>query len=129
MSKISQSSYSMGCSRRPFQILGDGEDLAVIMEEESGEQVAYIFKGVLVSKFTTAIVDQPMLDFETFGSPFRSSVITGPPNINVELELRANGFEHATGGNLLLDLDIFNKRSVREILQIINRKLKVRDRD
>lgn len=124
MSKISQSSYSMGGSRRPFQILGDGEDLAVIMEEESGEQIAHVFKGVLVSSFQTT-VEQDLIELSEHEKVYKE-YIAGLRTVRVSLEMVANGFEFATGGNLLLDLDIFNKRSVREVLQIINRKLRAR---
>lgn len=102
-----------------FQIIGGGGILALIYEEEGGEQHAYILTNPIMQRLEIRndVIDVTGMD---------GSRDFMPGFISTEVTIIGGAPEFRTGTDLLFDLDFFQMKTVKELLQIVNRKLRER---
>ena len=109
----------MGVITRAFQIFGDGETLVLLCEDEVGKQWAIVMKDPVMRsvdcRMDTVQVDS-IEDYRAFI----------PGLQECELTVTASDFEHREGSDLLFELDFFRGKTVKQLLQVVNRKINSR---
>lgn len=103
---------------RRLQFLSDGERAALIFHEDGEKEVAAILRNPFVNVFTLTRGDT--IDVSSMGN-MKDRIALDLPT--ADISLHAEVIKIQTDYNLALELDIFNQYSVRDLLEIINRKL------
>ena len=106
-----------------FQIFGNGESLMLLFEVES-KQYAYVLKNPMCSSVQIQLPFERQI-FSNYGDEL--TPISDFPSI--EAVLLSHSFEYQEGENLLFRLDYFQNKTIKELFQIINHKLKEREKE
>jgi len=101
-----------------FQIIGDGKELAIIMP---GQGTVKIINPTVCRMD----IDMGIQDCSYIGEngEFRNACFSGQKTIN--LEITPSEIEYCTDSNLI-QYDIFTNKTILELFEIINKKIKQR---
>ena len=88
---------------KPFQILSDGREVAILMDD-----AAYTLK------------DPYMHSFSISYSHYQ------PHSGNINLDINCRTIISASSKDFLLGFDVFNHKTIRELLELVNRKIEQR---
>lgn len=105
-----------------FQLFGDGTDLVFLMEDG-----LWVMRQALITAVTFDI-RTPSIDVTTFGdsSDFRK-FIAGMPDYSANFEIRPRQMEMVLGAEDPFELlNQYRDHSIRDLLQMITRKLEER---
>lgn len=101
---------------RSFQVFGDGETLVILYEDEK-EQYAFIVDNPLVRSIE---VIQDTMDVLGMGGTL-DRCVSGPPQ--VDINLTGGRFKYKAGTNLIFEMDFFRGKTVKQLLQVVHRKI------
>lgn len=106
-----------------YQILSDGESLAIVWQEQ-GEDAAIFMSGYVMSNWTVNM-RQDTIEMTELGG-YREYVPEAR-SIEIDLSLLSSGeCQYKTGKDLMLEMDLFSKMSVTDLFKVINKKLNQR---
>lgn len=104
-----------------FQVISDGEKL-IILRGSGKERECFMFINPLLTAYR-AEINRPVIDFQSFSG----DTLHYPGLIDASLDLSFKGGEVSVVDKpLVMGVDIFDKLSVTDYLDIINEKIKCR---
>lgn len=107
-----------------YQILSDGKALALIWEEQ-GEEAAIFMSEYVMSQWIVN-VQQDLISTEIFGGEWKEYTAEAK-HIEINLSLLSSGeCQYKTGNDLMLEMDMFSRMSVRDLFKVINKKINQR---
>jgi hypothetical protein len=105
-----------------FRLISDGDKI-VLLRENGKQRECYLFTTPLLTSFRINI-DRPVCEDSSFGDN-RSHLIPGLISCSADLSFRG-GEMRLVDKPLIMGVDIFDRLSVTDYLDIINEKIKVR---
>ena len=107
----------MYSSNRPFQIISDGRDLYVIINETQAIRVESAFLQNVTHRVECPGLDVSTLNGERFSVP-------GPMYCELDFSVRGGKYSIIPSNDILLDF--FRSASIRDLLKEINKKIEER---
>jgi len=104
-----------------FRVISDGDKLILLRDSDKGRE-CFLYSNPLLTMFNMKI-DRPMHESETWG--MHKEYLPGLMEYSVELSFRG-GDCRMVDHPLVMGVDIFDKLSITDYLDIINEKIKQR---
>jgi hypothetical protein len=104
-----------------FRVISDGEKI-VLLRDGGGKWECIMLTGALLSRWNIDI-NQPMERINTWGG--ESFFVAGLRDVTVDLTLKGGKVEYVDKP-LVMGVDLFDKLSITDYLDIINEKIKRR---
>jgi len=105
-----------------FRVISDGSKV-VLLKDNGSKRECYVLDSPMLTNFNLQMY-QPTADFMTMGGR-RERVSCGLTEITVDLTLKG-GSVQVVNKPLVMGVDIFDKLSITDYLDIINEKIKQR---
>lgn len=104
-----------------FRLISDGDKI-VLLRGSGKDRECYLYNSPLLTHFNMNI-NRPMIECECFGG--NRHFLPGLMDCSVDLSFRG-GEVKTVDHPLIMGVDIFDKLSITDYLDIINEKIKVR---
>ena len=104
-----------------FRVISDGEKI-ILLRDSNGKRECIMLNKAILSRWNVNI-NQPMHRMDTFGGEF--FMMAGLKDVTVDITLKGGEVKYIDHP-LVMGVDIFNRLSITDYLDIINEKIKRR---
>jgi len=104
-----------------FRVISDGDKI-ILLRDGGKERECIMLNGAILSRWNVNI-NQPIHRMDTFGG--ESFMMAGLRDMTVDITLRGGEVKYIDHP-LVMGVDIFNRLSITDYLDIINEKIKRR---
>jgi len=111
-----------GFNEKLFKVISDGDKI-VLLWDDGKKRECYLYNNPLLTSFSMRM-DRPMYTFKSFGE--ERDNIPGLPEYSVDLSFKGGECE-LIDHPLIMGVDIFDRLSINDYLDVINEKIKRRE--